>query len=161
MKMTVHCVAKLQSKNVSSILIQYLQFNRSQKRHEMRVRSFAFYFFFHDSLAIKCMALPKCSLLDIFLWDSEVNIVFVILKINAELGNSHTPSIYGTPFLVAQHVLKYLDMAQLTLRTGFFLTCVEGGDWDLVCSHFLVSYDYMTTRHGSRFIVLMLDLAPE
>lgn len=82
--MTVHCVAKLQSKNVSSILIQYLQFNRSQKKHEVYVRSFAFYFFFHDRLAIKRMAFPKCSLLDIFLWDSEVNIVFVILKINAE-----------------------------------------------------------------------------
>lgn len=51
-KMTVHCVTKLQSKNVSSILIQYLQFNRSQKKHEICV-IVSFFIVVHDHFAFK------------------------------------------------------------------------------------------------------------
>lgn len=68
----------------------------------MRVRSFAFYFF----LAIKRMALPKCSLLDIFLWDSEVNIVFVILK----MGNSHGLNLACSHLLVSHDYMTTRDM---------------------------------------------------
>lgn len=69
----------------------------------MKCVSGVWLFFFHDSLAIKHTALPKCSLLDIFLWDSEINIVFVILKINVEFELCCS---WGILTLLAQHLLK-------------------------------------------------------
>lgn len=77
----------------------------------MRVRSLLFIFFFHDRLAIKHIALPKCSLLDIFLWDSEVNIVFVILK----LGNSYGWDLAGSHLLVSYDYMTTRDMEVISV----------------------------------------------